>query len=366
MKISRPLRVAPAAAHPQRATVGSWPALAGRLEVFSPFEILQVLGQLQRSGRLEIGNGDGSPCTCQIALGQIQDVHWSQLEGREAAIAILSVNDGEFRFFAEEFPPREGGLSIEEIMLETARLTDELSLRARHLPPPSAPLLPGPETPIEAVLDARVADVWNALQGQPPLTLKGLELAVAQSPLRIHLSIALLAESGALSPGAAEDGGEAVAIAPKAPETALNVNPLWGRLLQRYPRGVRLLIAHAPDAPAAELLAAARMLGRAIGQEEAPPNLSALGPSFLRFRPPGGGLLSLTFLPMTRQNRYLFDTLAADESAIVVCGWSSAGPEAELWLAAVPPDIDLEVLDETRSIGEELHAALVRLGRDAS
>jgi hypothetical protein len=355
MKTEGLLRVAPTAST-------AWPALAGRLEVFSPFEILQVLSQLQRSGRLEIGGGNGRPGACQISHGRIQDVHWNQLEGREAAIAILSVNDGEFRFFAEEFPPRAGDLSIEEIMLETARLTDELSLRARYLPPLNAPLVPGAAMPIEAVLDARVAVVWNALQGQPPLTLEGLELAVAQSPLRIHLSIALLVASGAFAGG----GEPAVAIAPKAEEAALSANPLWGKLLKRYPRGVRLLITHAADAPVAELIAAARTLGRAIGQEEVPSNLSALGPSFLRFRPPGGGLLSLTFLPMIRQNRHLFDALAVEESAILVCGWSSAGPEAELWLTTVPPEIDLEVLDETRSIGEELRAALIRLGRNPS
>ncbi|HRC84535.1 MAG TPA: hypothetical protein PK413_02875, partial [Thermoanaerobaculia bacterium] len=103
-----------------------------------------------------------------------------------------------------------------------------------------------------------------------------------------------------------------------------------------------------------------RSLADGLGSPTLATAVVPFGPSFLRFRPVHGGVLSVSLLPISRKNRFLFESLLDSVDAVIVSGWSEAGSEAEDWTALIPQGLDLEILDETGDLGAELAAVLRR------
>ncbi len=329
--------------------------LQGDLAVFNLFDSLQLLLMLRLSGLLWIDRADGESAFCRLAAGTVVEARRGHLEGREALIDLFWWREGAFRFQAQEEAADPVGekLRVEEVMLDAVRISDELHLRSTLVPPAGARLAlsDGAEVPASDLCPS-TAQVFAFLAENPGLARTQLEAVLPFAAEKVRLALAQLVEAGCLDLGRA--------VAPSTPDRQLQ--SAGSRFAARFPAGLRLLVAHSPQsASATELQNAARALAEALGVPDLATAASPVGPSFLRFRPPGGALLSLTFLPLSRRNRFLFETLAGLVDGVLLCGWKDAEEEAAAWTSQVPPNVDFEVLEETRAVGLELVAAVRRL-----
>lgn len=325
--------------------------LRGRLDEFSPFDILQVLLFLRRSGRLEFRRPDGLEAECALRDGRVVEAECGHLTGCEALLTLLWWVSGEFRFDSKATVATSVALGTEALMMDAVRLADEIELRAAWLPRSELPLrLEGGAALPEDPFGCGLGQVFEYLSGHPGVSRSAIENAMPLCPIKIRLALILLRPQLALESG----------VAPQQ-ELATAASRWWKEICQRKPGGLRVLVAFAASGAFADIDRAVNALGRALDVPMTATAVSAQGPSFVRFRPPQGGVLSLTFLPITPKHRYLLETFAGSMAAVLFSGWASAGSEAEIWTSMVPQGVGFQVLDETRNLADELPAALLRL-----
>ena len=60
------------------------------------------------------------------------------------------------------------------------------------------------------------------------------------------------------------------------------------------------------------------------------------GPGVVRLRPPSGGLLSITILPVHKRHRGTFQSLAASAQLVAIGGEARGGEEGTAWLGLIP------------------------------
>lgn len=342
--------------------------LAGDLSAFTLFDTLQYLLVLRKSGTLEIASAEGPVASCRLTDGLVAEARCGHLTGREAILALVWWRTGSFRFHLQTGPAELGaGLRVEEMMIEAVRLEDELELRGSLVPALSARLaLREGASPPQTEMRAANAEVFTLLTEHPGITRRELEAELPLAPVKVRLALAQLVQVGFLDSvvlaAPAVVASVAAKLDPASPIEPAAASTRWSRFQERFPGGLRILVAHSVQSAASEELPrAATELAEALGVPNLATAVSPVGPSFLRFRPPSGGLLSLTFLPMSRRNRYLFETFTGSVEAILLCGWCDGEEEAAAWTSLVPPTVDLEVLEHTRGLGLELVAALRRL-----
>lgn len=320
------------------------PLLAGQLATFSPFELMQFLVFSGKAGCLELERGDGRQASCHLADGSITEATCGHLEGREAVLNFVWWRTGSFRFLPGA-AQAAGRLSdnIETLMMDGVRLADELERRGALVPPSAASLHLGvhgrvPTDDFDCGLDL----VASALRAGSSATRAELESNLNLCPVKVRLSLALLAEANLL------ENPEGSAEPPIAAEAR-------GHGVQ----DLRVLVAHTSQAEPAELLKAVQALGTALGGPQARAELSRVGPSFVRFRPPEGRILSLTLLPTSRRNRFLFETFVSSVDEVLFCDGKEE--EARAWSAIVPPTVRAETVEEPRALCDKLQASFLRL-----
>jgi hypothetical protein len=82
----------------------------------------------------------------------------------------------------------------------------------------------------------------------------------------------------------------------------------------------------------------------------------------VRLRPASGGILSLTFLPISKKNRYLFDTFVRSVELALVCREGvSHDREIGEWEALVPSGVRLLGFEPGSSMEESISARLREL-----
>jgi hypothetical protein len=329
--------------------------VSGQLALFSPFEILQISHQSRKHGRLEIIRDDGLPAECRIGDGGILEARCGHRREREAVLTFVWWRKGTFKFIGETNPgpvrkPDRIPLKIPELMMEAVFMADEIEHRSQYIPLPQSPLsLKGDKAP-EDELNCRIGDVFDYIMAHPGATIAEMDETLPLAPTQVRLSLALLGQSGLLqilSPDAAPVEG----VVPRNLRYWYSVNRIveeetvpatliwWYRLTRRFPGGIRLLVAAAPD-ECTELIW--DLVNKLAKMMEVPaPNVmcSSTGPSFARLHAPCGGVLSLTILPLTKKNRYLFESFVRSMQACFLCCDDRAAAEAQSWKLLIPPNL---------------------------
>lgn len=181
------------------------PVLTGHLDSHPLRELLQYVRHVGKDGRLIVRSPQGTG-EARIHSGQMKRARWQSLEGTQAALAMLSVQDGTFRFeISDESNPGDHDtlLPLNDLLLHAAWMEDELQQRVGFLPATGAGLecladrLPN--------LDAQFAElptdrIFERVRRQPGIRLFDLIDDQAEARLTTRLATALLCEAGALGP----------------------------------------------------------------------------------------------------------------------------------------------------------------------
>lgn len=123
----------------------------------------------------------------------------------------------------------------------------------------------------------------------------------------------------------------------------------WQRVLSQRHHGVRLVIAHDSDAACDCARRFSRIVASELGLEREWADHSQTGPTFVRLHPRGGGLLSLTCVPITATNRFQFEAFARRAEAVIVC--CRSGRESDEWLQAVVDEAPLVIRRPSGDLG---------------
>lgn len=191
--------------------------LEGHLDQYPFWELLQVLQQGRRSGRLELPDSP-SPAWLEVHLGGLRSGALGSLTGREAALAMADRGTGRFRFSPaglEELDTASGlEISINGLLLEAAFLEDELRARQRFVPGPrlllnavARPLPPLPES-FEAI---PVTATYLRVLQQKDTSLEKLLQVLAVAPQKVELAVAWLLEQGMFTTAGAPEGANGTA-----------------------------------------------------------------------------------------------------------------------------------------------------------
>jgi DNA-binding response OmpR family regulator len=178
---------------------GAEQMLQGDLATHPLWAVLQYLQQVRKTGSLRVRSGNTSG-TVELRDGETVAARWQALRGREAFLALLCAEDGSFRFEGGAHAPvQEESLPVNELLMHTAWLKDEMEGR-RHL-------LPGTGEPLQTLTDfpPRVGETFGGLplqrilsriHQQPGVRLFDLIAEEAEAPLTTRLSVAWLCEHG--------------------------------------------------------------------------------------------------------------------------------------------------------------------------
>jgi CheY-like chemotaxis protein len=185
--------------------------LQGDLANHPLWALLQYLGQVRKTGILRVKATGGSG-TLELRDGKATGARWQGLRGREALLALLSLEEGGFRFDPEPLPEaEEGPLPLHELLMQSAWLKDEIAKRRHLLPATGQPLqsltpsLPAVEHDFQ---DLPVRRVFERVLQQPGLRLFDLIADETEAPPSTRLALALLVEVGAISPQTGEEDSD--------------------------------------------------------------------------------------------------------------------------------------------------------------
>jgi hypothetical protein len=311
---------------------------------------MQFLVFSGKAGCLELEREDGRQASCHLAGGSITEATCGHLRGREAVLTFVWWRTGSFRFIPGAAPAASRlSDNIETLMMDGVRLADELERRGALVPPSTARLHLGGSGRVPADdFDCGLDLVASALRAPSSATRAELESRLNLCPVKVRLSLSLLAEADLLENADRPEGSGLTA----EPPIAAGVR---GHGVQ----DLRVLVAHTSQAEPAGLLQAVVALGTALGGPQARAELSRVGPSFVRFRPPEGRILSLTLLPTSRRNRFLFETFVSSVDEVLFCDGKEE--EARAWSAIVPPTVRAETVEEPRALCDKLQASFLRL-----
>ena len=188
--------------------------LQGDLANHPLWALLQYLEQVRKSGILRVKGTAGSG-SIEMREGEAAEARWQGLTGREALLALLSLEEGGFRF--DPAPPGAGpapssrDLPLQELLLESAWLKDEIGKRRHHLPPTGQPLQAlTPNFPMmdEEFKGLPLRRVFDRVLQEPGVRLFDLIADEAEAPISTRLAVALLVEHGAVAPQSDETEAE--------------------------------------------------------------------------------------------------------------------------------------------------------------
>lgn len=184
--------------------------LQGDLANHPLWALLQYLGQVRKSGILRV-KGTGGSGSIEMREGEPAAAQWEGLAGREGMLALLSLEEGGFRF-DPALPGQEtagsgvlgvpGALPLQELLFESAWLKDEIGKRRHYLPPTGQPiqaLTPNFPTLDQDFHGLPLRRVFDRVLQQPGVRLFDLIADETEAPISTRLSVALLVEQGVLA-----------------------------------------------------------------------------------------------------------------------------------------------------------------------
>lgn len=165
----------------------------GLCEVLQLFELTRKHGVLHLdapAGKGELAVADGS-----LANARWRDAGGHDLEGEDAVFQMFTLQEGEFRFQPRAVPSGNIGQPISFVLMEMARLTDELATVEGHIPASGTTL--AVRGPCDAE-DADALSVHRAISGGHA-DFAAVQGALRMSDVRLRLAIGKLIESGCVS-----------------------------------------------------------------------------------------------------------------------------------------------------------------------
>jgi CheY-like chemotaxis protein len=178
---------------------GAEQMLQGDLATHPLWAVLQYLQQVRKTGSLRVRSGNTSG-TVGLRDGEPVNARWQALRGREAFLALLSAEEGSFRF--DGATPPAGApepLSFNEILMHSAWLKDELENRRQYLPATGEPLQTLTDFPPrvgEELGGLPLQRLLTRIHNQPGLRLFDLIAEETDAPLTTRLTVAWLVEHG--------------------------------------------------------------------------------------------------------------------------------------------------------------------------
>lgn len=181
------------------------PQLAGDLGGHPLPDLLQYVQQTGKSGRLTVADSRGRG-EAAFSLGQLVTARWGRLRGSEAALAMLSLETGTFRFENDSPDRGRGGsagpLPLQHLLLHAVWLTDEIAARRKHLPATGAPLVARTATAPavgRSFTDLPIARIFERIRVSPGVRLYDLIADEMEAPAVTRLGVAWLIEQGAVA-----------------------------------------------------------------------------------------------------------------------------------------------------------------------
>jgi hypothetical protein len=330
--------------------------LSGLLAAFPVSELLEFFTEFRKRGRLDLVNWWGTAASCSVASGVVFDARCGHLRGAEAIATFAWWSEGSFSFLPTEAEPEAGtSFRVSEVLMDAVRIADELERRSALLPGPAEPLTlsGGAAAPLDD-LDCGVADVFAFLSANPGATLADLEAGIALAPVKIRLSVASLVEAGLLG-----------AVRPSGPAAPGAVDDWWRRVQARHPGGVRVLVVCPGFGSSDELGQAVSRLGGLLGVAASSFSYATAGPSFARFRPASGGILSLTFLPLVARSKHLLRTFVRSVDLALLYLDASGRADLASWEIAFPPSVRSVFLDRAAPLAIEIERHVRAAADDA-
>ncbi|MEO5761555.1 MAG: DUF4388 domain-containing protein [Vicinamibacteria bacterium] len=323
------------------------PDFSGQIEVFSLFEVFEMLNAGRKSGVLKIITtlGEGK---CVLNRGTLISASIFRLSDGEAVIEMLSNRTGFFAFTAAPPTEAKAGLELTSLLMETVRLEDEFERNSAHYPEEGTRLGLSARG-IRVVTDdlsCGAPQVLEVIANKPRITTPQLMAAIPLASLKIRLAVAWLSSSGILG----EYHTQAMFLQ--------GILDTWHqKLLFLGGGGSRILFAaSAEDGPQEifDMISAIAVATKAPMPELTLPHD---GPGVVRLRPPTGGLISITILPIHKRHRSTFQSLAAS-AQLVAMGGSARSDEGAAWLGLIPETTGLVSWEESQEGPHSLRDAL--------
>jgi len=321
--------------------------LSGRIEVFSLYEVFEMLSTGRKSGQLKVVTplGEGR---CVLNRGTLMSASIFRLSDSEAIIEMLSTRDGAFSFLAAPPTDAKGGMDLTSLLMETVRLEDEFERNASYYPD-EATRLGLSSRGIRVVTDdlsCGAPHVLEVIANKPKMTIPQLLGAIPLASIKIRLAVAWLSSAGILG----EYNTQAIALQ--------GILDSWHqKLLFLGGGGSRILLATHPEDGPQEIF---KMVSTVAMDTKAPMPEMTLphdGPGVVRLRPPTGGLLSITILPVHKRHRGTFQSLAAS-AQLVAMGGVARTEEGSVWLSLIPETTGLVAWEPAQEGAESLRDAL--------
>ena len=311
--------------------------LSGRIGAFSLYEVFELLSSGRKSGVLKVVTtlGEGR---CALNRGSMISASMFRLNDGEAVIEMLSARSGVFSFTAGPVSDAKGVLDLTSLLMETARLEDEFERNAAHFPDETTRLGLSSRG-IRIVTDdlhCGAPQVLEVIANKPKITTPQLQAAIPLASMKIRLAVAWLSSCGILG----EYHTQAIALH--------GILDSWHqKLLFLGGGGSRILLASRPEDGPHEIF---KMISAVAADTKAPlPEITLPhdGPGVVRLRPPTGGLLSITVLPVHKRHRGTFQSLAAS-AQLVAMGSMARTEEGAAWLGLVPETTGLVTWEESQ------------------
>jgi DNA-binding response OmpR family regulator len=177
--------------------------LFGRLGAVSVAEVIQIVLHLGISGVFEISSG-GRHGRIVVDGNVARGAEFEDLEGQDAAITMLSLSTGSFRFRRadDEASPEDQGISLQSVLFTSAWLDDELGRRPEvasdELLWPVSEATDGPPPTPEGFESLPLLRVWECIRSTPGISLDALLAEGIGAPGMVRLAVSILVEHGAL------------------------------------------------------------------------------------------------------------------------------------------------------------------------
>jgi len=191
--------------------------LTGNLRDITFCEVLQLFEMTRKRGVLHL-EASGGKGILAFTDGTLMDAAWNDLEGEDAVFEMFTLKDGRFRFQPREVPSGKMTQPIGFVLMETARLTDELATLAGAVPAGAETLVlkrPFEGEDADLHLVSRTIDEGCA-------NAAAIRQKLRMSQVRLQLALAKLVEGGYVAARSAA-ASDAVATPAKAETTAAKI-----------------------------------------------------------------------------------------------------------------------------------------------
>lgn len=301
----------------------------------------------RKSGQLGVTT-DAGEGRCLLNRGSLLSASILRLSDAEAVIEMLSSRGGAFSFTS--MPPTDatGGMDLTSLLMETVRLEDEFERNASYYPDEATRLglsSRGIRT-VSDDLSCGAPHVLEVIANKPKITIPQLLAAIPLASIKIRLAVAWLSSSGILG----EYNTQAI--------TLQGIMDSWyQKLLFLGGGGSRILLATHPEDGPREIFGLISTVAEDTKAQMPEMTLPHDGPGVVRLRPPSGGLLSITILPVHKRHRSTFQSLAAS-AQLVAMGGAGRTEEGAAWLGLIPETTSFVSWEEPQERPESLRDAL--------